>query len=237
MSRRFLALLVAIGLAAPASAQGLTALVSTGPKDGLPTNTASSFHFLSTNPSVLALTQFNILGANPGSAGVTLLHSDTPLPLADISPANPLYLPLNSGMVLGGNLSPEVRQVYAGSGSGGFPATPFENVPLLSVTLQQAEGGKAGYLSYTASDADGAHLGGATLALPADGWWVLGFGSTGQLLPDPVPVDPVPVAVDPLAPTAGPSAPAETPEPTTLLLAGIGLAGAALVRKRRGRVN
>ena len=114
---------------------------------------------------------------------------------------------------------------------------PTEAAPTLAITLTQPENGKAGSLAYLVSDADGGLVGGATLAIPFDGWWVLGFGSTAQTLPDPVPLDPVPIPVDPLAPTVGLTPPAETPEPATLLLAGIGLAGAAVGRRWRGRVN
>ena len=234
MSRRILALLVAIGLTAPASAQGLTTFFATGPKDGGPSSVAFSFHHLSTDPAVLALTQFNVLGANPGAATVTNLTSGDPLPVADISPATPYFLALNGGAVLvGGNLSADALTLYPGLGfgspSGGSPTGP---VPLLSVLLTQPEGGKAGSLSYTVSDANG-DLGGATLAIPFGGWWVLGFGSANQPVLDPLPVDPLPPIVDPVQTANGP---APTPEPATLLLAGIGLAGAALVRKRRGRV-
>ena len=197
---------------------------------------AFSFHHLSTDPAVLALAQFNVLGANPGAATVTNLISGDPLPVADISPANPSILSLTGGAVLGGgNLSTEALTLYPSLGFGSLPTgSPTGPVPLLSVALQPPEGGKAGSLSYTVSDADGGLVGGATLAIPFGGWWVLGFGSANQPVLDPLPADPLPPTVDPVQTANGP---APTPEPATLLLAGIGLAGATVVRKRRGRVS
>ncbi len=240
MSRRILALLVAVGLAAPASAQGLTTFFATGPKDGEPSGVAFSFHHLSIDPAVLALTQFNVLGANPAGTFVSGLGDGALLPVADISPAHPFYLPLTGGgFAFGtGPYPASVLSSYPNLNANALTSAPTGPVPTLSVTLTQPDGGKAGSLAYTASDADGGLVGGATLAIPFGGWWVLGFGSVNQPVVDPLPVDPLPPTVDPVQTANGnPNGPAPTPEPATLLLAGIGLAGAAVARKRRGRVN
>ena len=105
----------------------------------------------------------------------------------------------------------------------------------------------------TVTDANGSVLGTGNVNLPTDGWWVLGLGpkdaSPPPVDPPPVnnpppPVDPPPPPVNPPPPLTPPppsgggsgsgsgGGPVATPEPSTLVLLGIGGATAGLWRKR-----
>lgn len=233
MFRRFLGLL-AVAVVAPAAAAqppGLTSLFATGPAGGDPSGFAFSYHRLPANPVALALTQFTVVSSNPAAVTVTCLNNGLALALNGITPASPYILNLTGGgAALGGGPSPSTFALFPLSNPDTTPASGF--VPNLSITLTTPENGKAGSVSYLVTDPDTNTVGGATLGLPADGWWVLGFGTVGLGSPDPQP-QPDPEQTGPITPTA--NDPVQTPEPATLLLAGVGLAGAGLARRRRGR--
>lgn len=228
MFRAVLALLALAFTTSAARAQtGLNTLFATGPNGGEPVSLAFSYHLLPTNPAMLALTQFTVISSNPAAVAATYLNSGGALALGGISPATPFLLNLTGGgAALGGGTFPV-----------GFPAlplsdpagTPIGPVATLAITLTTPEDGHAGTLAYLVTDPDGHTVGGATLRVPDGGWWVLGFSSLGDSSPDPK-TDPVPVT--PSIPGTNDPLP-QVPEPATLLLAGVGLAGAMGLRRRK----
>jgi hypothetical protein len=109
------------------------------------------------------------------------------------------------------------------------------NAVLLDISYSDVRVDGARYLTAAVTNRAGGTLGSTTLAVPTDGWWVLGFGpdqrpaldsdeshsSSGDgLLTDPTPLP---------GPVPG------VPEPATLALGVSGLIAGGLVRRRRNR--
>lgn len=234
MFRRLIAVLFVATAGSSASAEGVKAYFATGAADGSSANQAISFIHLSTDPTVLALTQFTVIGPNPSAAEIAYLNTGLPLNPETISPTNPFYLPLTGGSTLGaGPLPPDGLRDFPALTEGVMGAVPTDTVPTLSVTLTLPGTNGHGSLAYLVSD--GTLSGGATVALTDGDWWVLGFGTQNDALPVVPPTEPTPT--DPVTPATQPPTTANTPEPATLLLAGIGLLGAAATRRLRKRVK
>lgn len=154
----------------------------------------------------------------------------------------PVLLNLADGSAFVAGGSPPAAAKTAGAG-GGSPAsaapvaggTVPSNAALLGINLADPTNGTRN-LSAKVTDSLGNPLGTGSLAVPQNGWWVLGL-SPGTDSPPVVPV-PTPDSNPPkepavVPPTTPPSSGVSTPEPSTLILAAIG--GAAVQAYRRHR--
>ncbi len=212
----------------------------------------------------LAVGQAVSLGANPLTAGwvqLTVNGQPTAMP----SPADPpLPVSLTGGPVVfsGGAVRPPAGlpqlPAAAGGGSGGgavgggAAAKPVPSgssgLPMLGLGVRIPDGDTPGEAAFTLRNPDGSLIGGASVPVPAGGWWSLAVGSQDSLPTggaSGVTAEPLP-ATDPLAGVTPPPPPLTpppppptdgnggggggdtgggmptTPEPGTVLLAGIG---------------
>ncbi|HJZ54684.1 MAG TPA: hypothetical protein VKE74_06975, partial [Gemmataceae bacterium] len=108
------------------------------------------------------------------------------------------------------------------------------NAALLGLKLADPDAAGARALTAAITDPNGNPLGTGTVAVPGDGWWVVGLtpGATTDP-PPPPPVDPPPSngggdpnpppppPVDP-PPSHGGGGPVATPEPSALLIVALG---------------
>jgi hypothetical protein len=137
----------------------------------------------------------------------------------------------------------------SGGGSGTTPISPGS--PLVTLAIDPPTATSDGFVSLTATDANGFPLGsGVSVPVPAGGWWTLGTTKSniipgpepsgtapGPLVPDLTP--PPVVTPDPDPQTGGggpppsPPTPVETPEPATAVLGLIGVATVGVKRLRR----
>ncbi|MBM3982950.1 MAG: PEP-CTERM sorting domain-containing protein [Planctomycetes bacterium] len=183
-------------------------------------------------------------------------------------PAVPVNLkPTDGYAYLAGNkpsdLSAALRRQMAG-GKGlattapdAFATMPADGAHRLTIDQSDPDPTGARVLDVGLTDAAGNPLYGTAVALPENGWWVIGLGPNTNLVPDPVPVptpeptpeptptpEPEPIILPPAptpvpVPSTPPAVPGAvaTPEPATALLAGIGGLGAlgwrAIKRRRK----
>lgn len=196
-------------------------------------------------PPPVAVTRLSGPAAEATTAGGSTFFS---------GPAVPVNLHPNDGYAYlasnkPGDLSAALRrQMAGGKGLATTAPDPFAVAPLTNanqLTIDQSDPDLTGARNLTVSLTDPAlnPLGGASVVVPENGWWVIGLGPNTNTIPDPVPPDPIPVdpvpvdpvPVDPIPTTPGPVA---TPEPATALLAGIGslgVFGLRLVKRRRAK--
>ncbi|MGL6095420.1 MAG: PEP-CTERM sorting domain-containing protein [Fimbriiglobus sp.] len=227
MRKQFLAaVVVAVGVAAPAPAQ-IGVIIGSGPAGGVAT--ARRTYFINRSVDVVALTEIIVLSQNPLNAGLVRLLADgieTNIPLGVQTPVMP-FAPVSA--IVSGSPSPYALELLAlgraerpdyGGGSRPRAARAPDGMPLLAVATTIPENGNPGSVAFTLTDPAGDVLASASLPVPDGGWWVIG-------LDDPIPPpDPDP---DP-----GPKVPgsADTPEPATALLAGLGVVVVAVGRRR-----
>lgn len=234
MRKKFLAAVVAaVGVAAPAPAQ-IGIIIGSGPAGGGPT---ASGAYLVNDPNVVAvaLTEIVALNQNPLNAGLVRLLADgaeSTVPLGAQSPA----LPIAPGAALfAGSPPPGALGSLGlgksgggggggGGGSGGTSALSPNGLPLLALATTLPENGDPGSVAFTVTDPAGDVLASGSVPVPDGGWWVIG-------LDDP----PIQTTAPP---GPGPNTPgsADTPEPATALLAGLGAVAVAFGR-RRGRTS
>ncbi len=170
-------------------------------------------------------------------------------------PAVPVNLHANDGYAYlasnkPGDLSAALRrQMAGGKGLATVAPDPFAVAPLANanqLTIDQSDPDPTGARKLDVSLTDPAlnPLGGASVVVPENGWWVIGLGPNTNIVPDPEPEpEPIPVPLPVPTPTPVPvpspsPGPVATPEPATALLAGIGglgMFGLRLVKRRRGK--
>jgi hypothetical protein len=193
-------------------------------------------------PPVVAVTELKGgFVAEAGTAGGTAFFGGA---------ATPVVLNLADGSAYIANGGPPATALTSGA-SGGTRSTVAPdatatssppNAALLGVNVADPENGNR-TLTANVTDAAGNVLGSGQVAVPTDGWWVIGLGPKDATPPidppppppDPTPVDPPvdpPIEVPPPQPTPTPG-PVATPGPSTLALFGIGGAVAALRHRRR----
>jgi len=171
----------------------------------------------------------------------------------------PVLLDLGNGSAYVAGGDPSQANVASGLAGGGTgPASSVAPVAggeipsaaaLLGIALGDpaADGSRA--LTATVTDGAGGALGTGSITLPDGGWWVLGLTPGANTPPGPIdppppppgPIDPPPGPVDPPPPPPPPppgpgdGGPVATPEPSTLVLVGIGTLAAGVVRRKRAR--
>jgi hypothetical protein len=196
-------------------------------------------------PPPVAVTQLNGTNVQATTAGGSSFFNAGAVPVALHPTDGYAYL---AGGNAPGDLSQALKRQMAG-GRGLASTTPDATATappsgsnLLSINKSDPTANGSSTLTVGLTDPNGNSLGGGSVTVPDNGWWVIGLGPNPQdttpptPTPDPIPTptptpdpDPTPVPV----PTPGPVA---TPEPATLLLAGIGGMGACgwqFIRRRR----
>jgi hypothetical protein len=165
-----------------------------------------------------------------------------------------LNLADGSAYVASGSPPDAAKTRGPGGGSSGTPATAAPvaggtiptDATLLGIALAEPDAAGNRSLTATVTDATGNPLGSGTIGIPGDGWWVLGLTPGDGTTPPPVdpppsnppPTDPPPSEEPPPSnpppgnppPTDG--GPVATPEPSTLVLVGIGGLAAGVYRRR-----
>jgi hypothetical protein len=196
--------------------------------------------------------------AEAGTGGGTTFFSSAATPLL-------LNLSDGSAYVAAGT-APDAAKVPGGSRGGtGATAAPLsgQQIPtdaaLLGITLSQPDTSGKSSLTATVTETGGKTLGSGTVDIPNGGWWVIGLapgdkpGGGGDPGPGPVdppppppvnppppepppPVPPPPVPPPPVPPGNGHSSNPTTPEPSTMVLVGLGagFAGAWSRLRRKG---
>lgn len=201
-------------------------------------------------PPPVAVTQLNGTSAQATTAGGSSFFNAGAVPVV-LNPTDG-YAYLAGGNAPGDLSQALKRQMAGGRGlASATPdataATPPSGANLLSVGKGEPGANGASTLTVGLTGPNGASLGGGSVTVPDNGWWVIGLGpnprdTTSTPTPDPVPTptpnptptptpDPTPTPVP--VPTPGPVA---TPEPATLVLAGLGglsACGWQFVRRRR----
>jgi hypothetical protein len=179
-------------------------------------------------PPPVAVTQLNGVTAAATTAGGTSFFTPAAVPVVVHPTDGYAYL-------AGGNkpddLSQALRRQMAG-GRGLATTTPDAGatVPpsdanLLSITKGEPGANGSSPLTVSLTDPQGNPLVNGSVNIPDGGWWVIGLGpnpndTTPAPTPDP---DPTPTPDPDPNPTPDPTpGPVATPEPATLLLAGIG---------------
>lgn len=134
----------------------------------------------------------------------------------------PVLLNLSNGSAyVSGGAAPDAAK--AASAKSGSPASAAptaggtlpSNAALLGLKLADPDAAGARALTAAITDPNGNPLGTGTVAVPGDGWWVVGLtpGATTDP-PPPPPVDP--------PPSHGGGGPVATPEPSALLIVALG---------------
>lgn len=182
-----------------------------------------------------------------GAGGASALFGGSGVPVV-LSTAD------GSAYLAGGSAAPAAALSRGPKGGGAGPrssAAPDTSgsIPsgaaLLGVSVADPDAAGNQALTATLTDAAGNTLGEATVALPTDGWWVIGLGpaaATPAPTPTPTPTpNPTPTpGPDPALPgSGGGGGTVATPEPGTLGLVAAGGLGAGAWRqlRRRGRSN
>jgi hypothetical protein len=192
-------------------------------------------------PPPVAVTQLNGVTATAVTAGGSSFFNSGAVPVV-------LHPTDGYAYLAGGNqpsdLSSALRRQMAG-GRGLATRTPdaTATVPppdanLLSISRSEPDSNGATTLSVSLTDPQGNALGGGingSVVIPNNGWWVIGLGPnpndtsptpTPTPTPDPGPTPtPTPTPTPDPGPTPTPTptpGPVATPEPATLLLAGLG---------------
>lgn len=202
------------------------------------TNATNEFWFDSPHGPPIAVTQVPSGGtAEATTGGGTVFFSGA---------ATPVLLNTSDGsayITSGG--APDTAK--AASGKGVSPATTApsaggsipSNSALLGLKLADPDAAGVRSLSATVTDPNGNPLGTGSVGVPDGGWWVAGLTPGSKL--DPGPVDPPIPVPDPTPvptpdPVPGPSTgPVATPEPTTLVLVGLGGMTVGVWRKLKRR--
>jgi hypothetical protein len=189
-------------------------------------------------PPPVAVTQLTGVTAEATTAGGSSFFSPDAVPVVLHPTDGYAYL---AGGNKPGDLSQALKRQMAG-GKGLASATPDAGATapppganLLSVSQGEPDATGSTQLTVSLIDPLGNSLADGSVTVPENGWWVIGLGPNPNGEPNPGPVDPGPVdpgpvdpgPVDPGPVDPGPTpGPVATPEPATLLLAGIGGFGA-----------
>lgn len=235
MTGRFMAgVILAIGVAAPAPAQ-IAVILSSGPAGGGATATAT--YTSSPDVQAIALSELVTLNLNPLNASLVSLFLDgveTPAPSGAVTPS--LLLPPGSALYAGspppgalGSLG--LGTSPGGGGGGGGGGGSGGGSPLMGVKVKLPESGIPGDVSFTATDPTGNVLGGGWVPITDGGWWAIEVTDPTSLTPTPT--GPAPTSPTGGSPTPTPGSSANTPEPSTLVLACLGSFVAVIARRRR----
>jgi hypothetical protein len=119
----------------------------------------------------------------------------------------------------------------AGSSKGGSPSSSAPSAggelppdaALLGLNLAEPDAAGARDLTAAVTDPNGNPLGNGKVTVPEGGWWVVGLtpGTTEPPPSEPPPSEPPPSEPPPSEPPPG-EGPVATPEPSTMMLLGLG---------------
>jgi len=220
MFRFWIGLFALAGFAFTTQAQStIGVILASGPNGGEPTSAHFSWYNVPTDVRAIAVTSIVTMSASPLGTGLVNLATGIPIDPATVSAGNPLTFSLPNaayGQGLGGGSIP------AGFFGPSSPPPASGSPATMSAQVSKPASG-AGSVGYSLYSPEGSFLGGATIPVPEDGWWVLGVDGTTEEEPGSIPI---PVTVGPAI---------DTPEPATLLMGGMGLAAMAGWRLRRKR--
>jgi hypothetical protein len=197
-------------------------------------------------PPPVAVTQLNGTSVQATTAGGSSFFNAGAVPVV-------LHPTDGYAYLAGGNAPSDLSQALKRQMAGGrglasttpdaSATAPPAGANLLSINKGEPAGNGSSALTVGLTDPNGNSLGSGSVTVPNNGWWVIGLGPNPQdttTTPDPTPT-PIPVPTPTPTPTPipvpAPPGPVATPEPATLLLAGIGGLGAIGWQFKRRRVG
>jgi hypothetical protein len=232
------------------AAEGFWATIATGAAGAAQPSDYTEFWFESPHGPPLAVTQLSGTTAQAVTGGGTTFFSPAGTPV--LLPTSDGYATLTNPDVANG--SGGLPKFADQSLSSGAPLTA-QPVPAgsnsLSVSRGETDEDGSSVLTVDVTDPNGNPLGTGQVKVPGGGWWVIGIGPGGEATDPPDDPDPIPPGGGggdpPTEPTdppgndggsggntgGGGGGPVATPEPATLLLAGLG--GVTLAGYRRFR--